>query len=257
MSVKFIVLGTGSSMGVPRVDGYFGNCDPKNKKNFRTRCSALITSNKSNTLIDTSPDLRSQLLSQKIKSIDRVLYTHMHADQTHGINDLRVFYLKNKKKIPVYADKITTKYLIETFSYCFKKTYDYPAILELKALKSNFTIGNYGNKITIKSIPVKHGLIDSIAYIINKKLAYLSDANKIYTNDLKKFKNLEYLVIDCLRYEHHVGHFNLEEVLKLISVLKPKKSILTNLHTDLDYKRLLKVLPNDIVPGYDGMSLNI
>jgi phosphoribosyl 1,2-cyclic phosphate phosphodiesterase len=257
MSVKFTLLGTGSSMGVPRVDGYFGKCDSKNKKNFRTRCSALITSNRSNTLIDTSPDLRSQLLSQKIKSIDRVLYTHMHADQTHGINDLRVFYLKNKKKIPVYADKVTAKYLKDTFSYCFKTNYNYPPILEFKTLKKNFTIGNNSNKIKIKSIPVKHGLINSIAYIINDKIAYLSDANKIYTQDLKDFKNLKYLVIDCLRFKPHIGHFNLNDVLKLIGVLEPEKSILTNLHTDLDYKHLLKILPNNIVPGYDGLSVNI
>ena len=97
MKVKFTLLGTGSSMGVPRPDGFFGKCDPKNKKNYRTRCSALISFNNTNILIDTSPDLRQQLLSEKITSIDKVLYTHFHADQTHGINDLRVFYLKKKK----------------------------------------------------------------------------------------------------------------------------------------------------------------
>ena len=96
MSIKFIILGSGSSVGVPRIDGYFGNCDPKNKKNIRTRCSALIKSAKENILIDTSPDLRFQLLKNKISRIDRVLYSHLHADQTHGINDLRVFYLQNR-----------------------------------------------------------------------------------------------------------------------------------------------------------------
>ena len=98
MKVKFTLLGTGSSMGVPRPDGFFGKCDPNNKKNYRTRCSALISFDKINVLIDTSPDLRHQLLTEKISSIDTVLYTHFHADQTHGINDLRVFYLKKKKK---------------------------------------------------------------------------------------------------------------------------------------------------------------
>ena len=121
MTVKFIILGSGSSMGVPRADGYFGNCDPKNKKNIRTRCSALIKSTEENILIDTSPDLRSQLLKNKISKINRVLYSHQHADQTHGINDLRVFYLKKQKKIPVYSDKLTATYLYENFSYCFIK----------------------------------------------------------------------------------------------------------------------------------------
>ena len=150
MNLKFTLLGTGSSMGVPRPDGFFGKCDPKNKKNYRTRCSALISFNKQNILIDTSPDLRQQLLSEKITSIDHVLYTHMHADQTHGINDLRVFYLKKRKKIPVYCDKLTSKYLYENFSYCFVKKYDYPAILKLKSLKKNFIIGDKKNNIKIR-----------------------------------------------------------------------------------------------------------
>ena len=136
MAVKFIILGSGSSMGVPRADGYHGNCNLNNIKNFRTRCSALISFDDSNILIDTSPDLRSQLLKNKIKSIDKVFYTHLHADQTHGINDLRPFFLKNKKQIPVFADDKTSKYLNSTFKYCFKSSYGYPSTLELKNLKN-------------------------------------------------------------------------------------------------------------------------
>ena len=117
--MKFIILGCGSSMGVPRPDGYFGNCNPKNKKNYRTRCSALIKTTTENIFIDTSPDLRIQMLNQKIKKIDKVFYSHMHADQTHGINDLRSFYIQNKKQINVFADPQTFKYLNKNFSYCF------------------------------------------------------------------------------------------------------------------------------------------
>ena len=108
--MKFIILGCGSSMGVPRPDGFFGNCDPNNTKNYRTRCSALIKTNKENVLIDTSPDLRQQLLRHKIKTINKVFYSHMHADQTHGINDLRSFFIKEKKQINIYADNITSNY---------------------------------------------------------------------------------------------------------------------------------------------------
>ena len=115
MSIKFTILGSGSSMGVPRADGYSGNCNLKNKKNFRSRCSALIKFNDQNILIDTSPDLRSQLLNNKIKSIEKVFYTHFHADQTHGINDLRPFFLITKKQIPVFADTETSNYLKTTF----------------------------------------------------------------------------------------------------------------------------------------------
>ena len=257
MKVKFTLLGTGSSMGVPRPDGFFGKCDPNNKKNYRTRCSALISFNKKNILIDTSPDLRHQLLSSNITTVDNVLYTHFHADQTHGINDLRVFYLKKQKKIDIYSDKLTAKYLSENFSYCFIKKYDYPAILNLKPLKKNFKIGDINKKISIKAIKVKHGLIDSIAYIINSKIAYVSDANEFYKKDYIHFKGLKYLIIDCLRFNKHPSHFNLEDVFKIVNSLKPRKTILTNLHSDLDYNHLLKILPNNIIPGYDGLTVNI
>ena len=133
--MKFIILGCGSSMGVPRPDGFFGKCDPKNKKNYRTRCSALIKTTDENILIDTSPDLRQQLLRHKIKKINKVLYSHMHGDQTHGINDLRSFYINSRKQLDVYADKHTSKDLNSTFSYIFKSySKEYPATLKLNKL---------------------------------------------------------------------------------------------------------------------------
>ena len=251
--MQFIILGCGSSMGVPRIDGYFGNCDPSNKKNYRTRCSALIKNGKKNILIDTSPDLRQQLLSNKIKLINSVFFTHMHADQTHGINDLRVFFLKLKKRIPIYADLETLKYLKKNFSYCFDNKHGYPATLKINKLKKNFNIDG----INFRSVSVQHGNINSKAFIINGKLAYLSDANNIYTKDLDYFKNLKYFVVDCLRIKNHPSHFNLDEVIKLHNQIKPKKTILTNLHSDLDYNRLLKILPKNIKPAYDGMVLNL
>ena len=251
--MKFIILGCGSSMGVPRADGFFGNCNPKNPKNYRTRCSALIESNDKKILIDTSPDLRSQLLKNKIKNIDTVVYSHNHADQTHGINDLRTFSIKNRNKIPVYADRITKKYLSKSFSYCFKKIKDYPPTLKLLDIKKNL---NFGKSIKIETVKVKHGSIESLAFVINKKIAYMPDVNEIYQKDYKTFKNLKYLVIDCLRFKFHPSHFNLDDVLKLNIFLNPKKMILTNLHTDLDYNNLLNILPNNIKPAYDGLSLN-
>ena len=251
--MKFIILGCGSSMGVPRADGFYGNCNPKNPKNYRTRCSALIDSNDKKILIDTSPDLRNQLLKNKIKNIDTVVYSHNHADQTHGINDLRVFYIKNKNKIPVYADKVTKKYLSKSFSYCFKRFKDYPPTLKLYNIKKNL---NFGKSIKIETVKVKHGSIESLAFIINKKIAYMPDVNEIYQKDYKKFKNLKYLVVDCLRFKFHPSHFNVDDILKLNILLNPKKMILTNLLTDLDYNNLLNILPNNIKPAYDGLSLD-
>jgi phosphoribosyl 1,2-cyclic phosphate phosphodiesterase len=255
MSLKFIILGSGSSMGVPRADGHFGNCDPNNKKNYRTRCSALICFHDKNILIDTSPDLRNQLISNKIKSINKVFYTHLHADQTHGINDLRAFYLIKQKQIPVYADKATAKFLYSTFKYCFKSTFGYPSTLKLNDLKKKHVIKNGHKKILIQSIPVKHGKINSICYIINKKLAYASDVSLIHKKNLNLFDKLDYLIIDCLWYKIHYSHFNLDQVLDLVNLVKPKKTILTNMHCDLDYGKLKKILPKHIVPGYDGMTI--
>jgi len=257
MNLKFRLLGTGSSMGVPRSDGFFGKCNPNNIKNYRTRCSALLSYNEENILIDTSPDLRQQLLDAKIKSLHSVLYTHYHADQTHGINDLRVFYLISQKKIPIFCDMETAKYLKNNFSYCFKKKYDYEPILKLRKLKKRFKIFLSNKPINFLSIPVKHGLINSIAYIIDNKVAYLSDANEIPLKDIKHFKKLKYLIIDCLRIKKHPSHFSLNEVIKLFEILKPNKMILTNLHSDLDYDYLIKVLPKKIIPGYDGLTLTI
>ena len=257
MTVKFIILGSGSSMGVPRADGYSGNCNLNNKKNFRTRCSALIKFDDKNFLIDTSPDLRSQLLKNKIKSIDKVFYTHLHADQTHGINDLRPFFLMNRKKIPIFADYKTSRYLNSTFKYCFKSSYGYPSTLKLNNIKNKHVFTNNNKKILIESIATEHGKIESICYLIDKKLAYASDISLFYKKDYKKLSNLDYLIVDCLWYKNHSAHFNLDQVLELVSILAPKKTILTNMHSDLDYDHLKKRLPKNIVPGYDGMTVKL
>ena len=256
--MKFIILGCGSSMGVPRPDGYFGNCNPKNKKNYRTRCSALIKTGLENVLIDTSPDLRNQMLSQKIKKIDKIFYSHMHADQTHGINDLRSFFLKNKKPINIFADNVTSKYLKNSFSYCFDThSKEYPATLKLNNINKRLFIKDKKKNISIKPIKVQHGNVQSICYIIDKKLAYISDVSDIYKKDYKYFKNLEFLIIDCLWYNFHPSHFNLEKSLYFIKKFKPKKAILTNLSPVLDYKKLKDKLPKNVIPAHDGLTLTL
>ena len=256
--MKFIILGCGSSMGVPRPDGFFGNCDPKNKKNYRTRCSALLKSSEENILIDTSPDLRFQLLRHKIKKIDKVLYSHMHGDQTHGINDLRSFYINSKKQINVCADSDTSKYLKHNFSYIFKSySKEYPATLRLNKLSKNIFIKNNKKKIKIKSIQVEHGKVKSNCFIVDKKLAYISDVSKIFPKDFKSFKDLRYLIIDCLWYNYHPSHFNLEKSLSIIKKFKPKKAILTNLSPVLDYKILKKHLPKNVIPAHDGLTIKL
>ena len=256
--MKFIILGCGSSMGVPRPDGFFGNCDPNNKKNYRTRCSALIKTTDENILIDTSPDLRQQLLRHKIKKINKVLFSHMHGDQTHGINDLRSFYINSKKQINVYADNHTSKYLQNSFSYIFKSySKEYPATLKLNKLTNNIKAKNGNKKINIKSVIVEHGKVKSNCFIIDKKLAYISDVSKIFEKDFKYFKNLKYLIIDCLWYNFHPSHLNLESSLNLIKKFEPRRAILTNLSPVLDYKALKKLLPKNVIPAFDGLTINL
>ena len=258
MSIKFIILGCGSSMGVPRPDGFFGNCDPKNKKNYRTRCSALIKTSKENILIDTSPDLRQQLLRHKINKINKVYYSHMHADQTHGINDLRSFFINTKKQIDIYADTMTAKYLRKSFSYCFKNySQEYPATLKIKKLNRNLIVNHKFSKIKIKAIQVIHGNVKSNCFIIDKKLAYITDVSDIYKKDFIYFKNLKYLIIDCLWYNYHPSHFNLEKSLFFIKKFKPKHAILSNLSTVLDYNELKKKLPKNVIPAHDGLTVEL
>ena len=257
MPIKFTILGCGSSLGIPRIDGYFGNCDPKNKKNYRSRCSALISSENKNFLIDSSPDIKQQLIKCKVKNIDKIFYTHPHADQTHGINELRVFYLMKKRKIDVYADEVTKEYLLNTFSYCFKDSFDYPATLKMNSLKKSHKYFDNNQFINIEAVSVQHGMIKSLAYIINNKCAYASDVSKIFDKDFKYFKNLKYLIIDCLWYNFHPSHFNLEKSLYFIKKFKPKKAILSNLSPVLDYNQLKKVIPKAVEPAYDGLTIDL
>jgi len=257
---KIIILGSGSSLGVPRIDGYWGRADKKDLKNNRTRCSIYIKYKNSNILIDTSPDIRSQLLKNKITKIDNVIYTHDHADQTHGINELRTFFWKNKKKIDVYTNRNTAKTLYKSFNYLFiKKSKFYNPILKMNIIKKKFLINKNKNKISFEPIIVAHGDTKAYGYIF-KKIAYISDCSYISKKELKKLYNLNILIIDCLKFKKHKTHLNYYEAIKYIKILKPKKAILTNLHSDIDYRKLKNKLLKEKInttPAYDGMKILI
>jgi phosphoribosyl 1,2-cyclic phosphate phosphodiesterase len=257
---KIIILGSGSSVGVPRIDGYWGRANKNNLKNNRTRCSIYIKHRSLNILIDTSPDIRNQLLKNKITKIDNVIYTHDHADQTHGINELRPFFWKNKKKINVYTNKNTAKTLYKSFTYLFiRKSKFYNPILKMNIIKEKFFINKNQNKILFEPIIVAHGDTKAYGYVF-KKIAYISDCSFISYKELKKLQNLNILIIDCLKFKKHKTHLNYYEAIKYVNILNPKKTILTNLHSDIDYKKLknkLAKLTNNIVPAYDGMKIKI
>ncbi len=254
--MKLIILGCGSSVGSPWITNNWGNCDKKNKYNIRTRCSAFLKKGNLSVLIDSSPDVKKQILDNKINNIDYVLYTHEHADQTSGIFELRPFYWRNKKRINIYASKKTIKNLKNKYDYCFFGGHGYKAILKDNLIKKKFTLKKKNERIKFNSFEVNHGKIQSTAYVFNK-IAYISDCNEIYTKDYAKLKGLKYFIIDCLKFNSHTSHFNLEQTLKVVKKVKPKKTILTNLHTDMDYNYLKKILPGNIIPAYDGMMLKV
>jgi phosphoribosyl 1,2-cyclic phosphate phosphodiesterase len=256
MKTSLTILGCGSSIGSPRIDGYWGK-SRKIKKNQRTRCSAIIQKGNNYILIDTSPDLRQQFLNNKIKFLSSVIYTHEHADQTHGINELRPFFWINKKKIDVYGDLKTIKILKKQFTYCFKKSPSgYPPILKSHVIDKKFSLGKYKENIEFKTIKVQHGKIKSLGYIF-ENAAYISDCSNISKSSIKQLFGLKYLIIDCLRVKKHTSHFNLDETLNISRFLKPKKTILTNLHHDLDYNFLLNNVPSNVIPAYDGLKLHL
>ena len=254
MKNKFTILGCGSSLGAPWINNYNGKLK-KNIKNIRTRCCAHIQKGNLSVLIDTSPDIKYQFLKNKINSLDAIIYTHEHADQTSGIFEMRPFFWKNKKKIPVYASSRTIKELKNKYTFCFSPRHGYKPIMKTYSVKKKFSIKKEGNILNIEEFDVTHGMIKATGYVFDK-IAYLSDCNKISNKSLKKLLNLDYLIIDCLRKNKHPSHFNYHEALELIKKLKPKKSILTNLHVDLDYFKLKKKLPKNIIPAFDGLTFN-
>ena len=254
MKNLFTILGCGSSLGAPWITNFNGNLK-KNKKNIRTRCCAHIQKGNLSVLIDTSPDIKYQFLRNKITSLDAIIYTHEHADQTSGIFEMRPFFWKNKKKIPVYGSLRTIRELKDKYTFCFSERHGYKPIMKANTVKNKFIIKKGTNNLDIDPFDVTHGMINATGFVFDK-IAYISDCNKISKQSIKKLNNLNFLIIDCLKKDKHPSHFNYDDALNLIKIIKPKKSILTNLHVDLDYFNLKKKLPKNIIPAYDGLSFN-
>ena len=254
MKNKFTILGCGSSLGSPWITNFSAKLK-KNSKNIRTRCCAHIQKGNLSILIDTSPDIKNQFLKNNIKSLDAIIYTHEHADQTTGIFEMRPFYWINKKKIPIYGSLRTIKQLKDKYTFCFKERHGYKPIMKANIIKKKIIISKKKNKIEIIPLDVTHGMIKATGYLFDK-IAYISDCNEISKNVSKKMMNLDFLIIDCLRQKKHPSHFNYKEALDFIKLVKPKKAILTNLHVDLDYIDLKKKLPKNIIPAYDGLTIN-
>tara|TARA_B100000131_G_C18052221_1_gene586911 strand:+ start:59 stop:838 length:780 start_codon:yes stop_codon:yes gene_type:complete len=254
------VLGCGASGGVPRLGNNWGACNPKNIKNQRLRCSLLVEkkmkSKKTVALIDTGPDMRQQLLKAKVEDLDGIIYTHSHADHVHGIDDLRMLVFKRRARLPVYADKKTSKRLKEGFGYIFKqpKGSNYPAILDLKKLDKPTKINGPAGEIIFEPLEVKHGETDALGFKIGN-LAYIPDVSEIYQETWEKILGIDVLIIDALRYDPHPSHSHLSQTLEWIKRLKPKKTYLINLNIELDYEKLSREVPENVSVCYDMLRI--
>ena len=259
---RFTILGCGSSGGVPRLPGLWGDCDPENPKNRRRRCSMLVerigAEGTTTVLIDTSPDLRSQLLDTGTGRLDGVIYTHAHADHVHGIDDLRMIVFNMRARLPVWADGPTQASLLSRFSYAFVQPEGspYPPILDLHTLDGATEVTGPGGPITFHPFEVNHGAIDALGFRIGG-LAYVPDVAEIPEAVWPMLDGLDIWVVDALRREPHPTHAHLAKTLEWIERAGPKRAVLTNMHFDLDYATVAAETPDHITPAYDLMQLTL
>ena len=257
--LKVTILGCGSSGGVPRPNGDWGDCDPDNPRNKRMRCSLLVQRGETNVLIDTSPDFREQMLQTRTRHVDGVLYTHDHADQTHGLDDLRVFAYTMRRQVDCYMDQYTSDILTNRFDYCFKQgdTSYYPPILKDHRIEPGRAVVISGKGGDINAMPFlqHHGEIDALGFRIGP-VAYSADVVDLPDESFEILSGVSCWIVDALRYKKHVSHAHVEKTLGWIERVKPELGVLTNLHIDLDYETLKSELPLIVVPGYDILSLS-
>lgn len=274
MGGRVVILGCGASGGVPRPGGpdgagEWGACDPSEPKNRRTRCSILVQGFKTardraaakatNVLVDTAPDMRQQLLAAHCAHIDTVFYTHDHADQCHGIDDLRAFALQMRRRIPVYIDPHTAQALLDRFSYCFKRPAGsfYPPILDNKVMPASgdtVRVDGPGGGVPCTPFHQDHGPVDSLGFRFGS-VAYSSDVVGLPEESFEVLAGVDVWIVDALQYEPHATHAHLDLTLEWIERVKPRLAVLTNLHIHMDYDALVSSLPSGVVPAYDGMTI--
>lgn len=271
---RAVILGCGSSGGVPRVGGAdgkgdWGSCDPVEPKNRRTRCSLLIERAHSvdgyargsvtSAVIDTSPDFRNQMLSAGVEHVDGIALTHDHADQTHGLDDLRAFAIRKRKRVPVWLDRGTSNGVVERFRYCFEQADGswYPPILEeleMPACGESFEIVGPAGAIPFTPFLQEHGPVNSLGFRIGD-LAYSSDVNGLPPDSLDILAGIKIWIVDALQIAPHGTHANLETTLRWIAAVKPERAILTNLHVTMDFAMLAASLPKGVEPAFDGIEI--
>lgn len=257
---RFTLLGCSSSPGVPRINGDWGNCDPNNPRNRRTRASFLIEQigadgGKTTVVVDTGPDFREQMIRSKVEHIDAVIYSHAHADHLHGIDDLRGYFHSQHKRIPIYAEPYTMRRIEEGFGYCLKTPPGsaYPPIVDpqvIEDLDRTITVTGAGGSISFLPLKQQHGDIISIGVRIGD-VAYCCDVSDFPEETVAKLSGLDLLYIDALQYRPHPSHLSLEQALGWIARFAPDRSVLTHMHTPLDYDTVMAETPDNVEPGYD------
>ncbi|MGR3494348.1 MBL fold metallo-hydrolase [Citreimonas sp.] len=256
--LRFTVLGCGSSGGVPRLGGHWGECDPEDPRNTRRRCSMLVEQEGdggiTRVLIDTTPDMRQQLLDAGVGTLDAVVWTHSHADHVHGLDDLRQIVFNTRQRLPVWADGDTQNDLISRFGYAFTQPAEspYPPILDLHTIDGPITIDGAGGAVTLTPFRVNHGSIDALGFRI-RDLAYLPDVVTIPEDAWDHLRDLDCWVLDALRRKPHPTHAHLDLALEWIARAAPRRAILTNMHIDLDYATVDAETPRHVTPAHDGL----
>ena len=263
-ALEFTILGCGSSAGVPRADGNWGACDPAEPKNRRSRCSLMVRrpseegdAGATTLIVDASPEFRQQCVAAGARRLDALLITHDHADQCHGIDDIRAFALIQRRRIPCWTDHATRPSLLRRFGYVFEGEGGYPAIADLHTTPPHgeaWTIDGPSGEIPVTTLDQDHGGVRSLGYRFGN-VAYSSDVVGLPDASLAALNGLDLWIVDALRDTPHPTHAHVEMTLDWIARLKPKRAILTNMHIDLDYQALARRLPPGVEPAYDGMRI--
>lgn len=252
--MKLRILGCGTSSGVPRIGGDWGVCDPGEPRNRRTRASIFVRSDTTTILVDSGPDMRQQLLDAGVGTVDAVLWTHEHADHTHGIDDLRQLFHARGAPVPGYARQETLDILQMRFAYAFTGRYGYPSTVTAERLGDDMTIGD----IRVRCTDMPHGEIESAGLRFDhggRSIGYATDFNVVTDDMITLFEGCDLLVIDALRHKPHPTHPHLGMTLDAIARARPKRAFLTHMDQSMDYRSLLAELPADIEPGFDGLEI--
>ncbi len=267
-TLNVTILGCGSSTGVPRLGGPdgagdWGDCDPSNPKNRRRRCSILVRRRSANgetaVLVDTAPDLREQLLDAHCGRLDAVLLTHDHADQTHGLDDLRAIAYGMRKRIHVYSDRACLNDVKRKFGYAFETPpgSSYPPILTARELPEpfvDFVVEGGGGPLPVRTFKQGHGAIHSLGLRVGP-IAYSSDVAQLDDEAFAALEGVECWIVDALRHTPHPTHATVDVALGWLARAKARRGVLTNMHIDLDYETLKRKLPAHVEPAYDGLTI--